>query len=188
EIPSRRWESAPRERPRRTSCGSIRRGPMRSCSSARPRRRPREASGPPWASSTPFRRGNARRARRRYGPRRGDADPAAEASAALRRRHRRLARLAQLRGVAAQAGRDPVTARLRVAAELRHVGLAGCLRSLELLVGLVDPGLALRRDLIGVLLEAGMHACATLGVGTEAGHGGRAPALAGGGGAPTPRA
>ena len=76
-----------------------------------------------------------------------------------------------------QARRDPVTAGLHVGAELRHVGLAGLTRGLELLVGLVDARLALGRDLLSVLLEAGAHVRPTLGVGTEAGDVGRARAL-----------
>jgi hypothetical protein len=72
--------------------------------------------------------------------------------------------------VLAEAGGDAVTARLHVGAEARNVRLARLAGGLELLADLVDVGLALGGELVGVLMEAGAdRAAARLDPGTEAG-------------------
>src|SRR5262245_15795384 len=150
---------------------------MRSCCWAARRRRPPEPSAPRWASSTPCHPGRCRGAPPR------DGRPHAErvGLGALLLGEGGLGGLAQLRGVLAQAGCDAATTRLHVGTEARHVRLAGLARCLELLMHLVDVRLALGRELIRVLLETGMHACATRRLRAETGDVGCARTLRGGG-------
>src|SRR5678815_2489001 len=113
----------------------------------------------------------------------GGTDPTGEASAALLLRDGGLAGLAQLGGVLTQTGGDAATTGLHVGTKARHLRLAGLARRLELLADLVDVRLALGRELLRVLLQAGPHPGATgLRPGTEAGDVGCARTLRRGGG------
>ncbi len=159
---SRRWvwrRAAPRPP---TSCGSIRRAPTRWCFSDAPRRKTARGlrtalgefyalpPGPPQAGGHLDVRG-----------------PLTSALGAAPRTRRRATQLAWARAAAPcrrrsarrRAGARQTTTRplpgLHVGAELLHVGLAGLASGLEVLLRLLDVRLALGRDLIRVLLEAG---------------------------------